>query len=42
VTPAERVPKPTLESRADIDADLDQLRTGLPQALADGDRIEIR
>ena len=39
---ASLVPKPYLETQADIDAYLDKLRTALEKVIADGDRIEIR
>jgi hypothetical protein len=39
---ASLVPKPYLETQADIDAYLDKLRTALEKVIAAGDRVEIR
>jgi hypothetical protein len=42
VMAAALTPKPLLESKEDVDAYLDKLRSALEKALADGYRIEIR
>ena len=42
VSPVKLVKSPYLESQADVDAFLDDLRTELTDALARNERIEIR